>query len=96
MVSFCMETDRAAVKNKDENPITRMILKKLIGFIAFWNCGRDGSDAAFDASLSDCIDYYRIITVNRIQLLLLWITGLCPGGDTMDGERKGKTGRLSR
>ncbi len=68
----------------------RMTLEKINWFYCILDCGWNGFNAVFDASLSDCVDYYRIITVNWIQLLLLWITGLCLGGDTMDGEWKGK------
>ena len=39
------------------------------------DCSRNGIYAVVNTSLSDCINYYWIIAVNRIQLLLLRITG---------------------
>lgn len=54
----------------------RMTLEKINWLYRILDCGWNGFNAAFDASLSNRIDYYRIVAVDRIQLLLLWIMGL--------------------
>jgi hypothetical protein len=43
-----------------------MTFEKINWFYRILDCGWNGSDAAFDTSLSDCVDYYRIVAVNRI------------------------------